>query len=124
MTERIQNAGTEVVEAKAGKGSATLSMAYAAGRMAESCLLGLEARSPTDMIIKTLLKCLLPILRTENPNVVVFTVCVFLACMHMQHALSFLPGLSASSDASSDAGLASRVEIQATHLPSPVGVSR
>lgn len=26
MTEKIQNAGTEVVEAKAGKGSATLSM--------------------------------------------------------------------------------------------------
>jgi malate/lactate dehydrogenase len=44
LTVRIQNAGTEVVEAKAGKGSATLSMAYAAGRMAESCLLGLEVR--------------------------------------------------------------------------------
>ncbi len=41
MTERIQNAGTEVVEAKAGAGSATLSMAYAAARMAESTLLGL-----------------------------------------------------------------------------------
>lgn len=27
LTERIQNAGTEVVEAKAGSGSATLSMA-------------------------------------------------------------------------------------------------
>lgn len=26
MTDKIQNAGTEVVEAKAGKGSATLSM--------------------------------------------------------------------------------------------------
>jgi hypothetical protein len=36
-----QNAGTVVVEAKAGKGSATLSMAYAAARMAESTLLGL-----------------------------------------------------------------------------------
>ena len=36
MTVRIQNAGTEVVEAKAGAGSATLSMAYAAARMAES----------------------------------------------------------------------------------------
>ena len=36
-----QNAGTEVVEAKAGAGSATLSMAYAAARMAESVLLGL-----------------------------------------------------------------------------------
>jgi malate dehydrogenase len=39
MTTRIQNAGTEVVEAKAGAGSATLSMAYAAARMAESILL-------------------------------------------------------------------------------------
>jgi malate dehydrogenase len=29
LTTRIQNAGTEVVEAKAGSGSATLSMAYA-----------------------------------------------------------------------------------------------
>jgi len=42
LTERIQNAGTEVVEAKAGAGSATLSMAYAAARMAESCLMGLQ----------------------------------------------------------------------------------
>ena len=38
LTERIQNAGTEVVEAKAGAGSATLSMAYAAARFAESVL--------------------------------------------------------------------------------------
>uniref|UniRef100_A0A061QWK0 Malate dehydrogenase n=1 Tax=Tetraselmis sp. GSL018 TaxID=582737 RepID=A0A061QWK0_9CHLO len=38
LTKRIQNAGTEVVEAKAGGGSATLSMAYAAARFAESCL--------------------------------------------------------------------------------------
>ena len=30
LTERIQNAGTEVIEAKAGSGSATLSMAHAA----------------------------------------------------------------------------------------------
>ncbi|GLC38629.1 hypothetical protein PLESTB_000454100 [Pleodorina starrii] len=42
MSEKIQNAGTVVVEAKAGKGSATLSMAYAAARMAESTLLGLN----------------------------------------------------------------------------------
>ncbi|GIM12089.1 hypothetical protein Vretimale_15519, partial [Volvox reticuliferus] len=42
MTDKIQNAGTVVVEAKAGKGSATLSMAYAAARMAESTLLGLN----------------------------------------------------------------------------------
>mmetsp|Transcript_9583 Transcript_9583/g.24413 ORF Transcript_9583/g.24413 Transcript_9583/m.24413 type:complete len:239 (-) Transcript_9583:122-838(-) len=38
LTTRIQNAGTEVVEAKAGGGSATLSMAYAAARFAESCM--------------------------------------------------------------------------------------
>lgn len=42
LTKRIQDAGTEVVEAKAGGGSATLSMAYAAARMAESTLLGLQ----------------------------------------------------------------------------------
>ncbi|KFM26655.1 Malate dehydrogenase, mitochondrial [Auxenochlorella protothecoides] len=42
LTQRIQNAGTEVVEAKAGAGSATLSMAYAAARFAESVLLALN----------------------------------------------------------------------------------
>jgi len=42
LTTRIQNAGTEVVEAKAGKGSATLSMAYAAARFGEACLRGLS----------------------------------------------------------------------------------
>jgi malate dehydrogenase len=36
MTERIQEAGTEVVKAKAGTGSATLSMAYAGARFANS----------------------------------------------------------------------------------------
>ncbi|XP_071179846.1 malate dehydrogenase, mitochondrial-like [Mytilus edulis] len=38
LSERIQNAGTEVVEAKAGAGSATLSMAYAASRFTFSLL--------------------------------------------------------------------------------------
>jgi malate dehydrogenase len=38
LTVRIQNAGTEVVEAKAGAGSATLSMAYAAAEFANSML--------------------------------------------------------------------------------------
>lgn len=42
LTVRIQNAGTEVVEAKAGAGSATLSMAYAAARFAESSLRALD----------------------------------------------------------------------------------
>ncbi|WP_373777040.1 malate dehydrogenase [Glaesserella sp.] len=41
LTKRIQNAGTEVVEAKAGGGSATLSMAQAAARFASSVLKGL-----------------------------------------------------------------------------------
>jgi malate dehydrogenase len=45
LTVRIQNAGTEVVEAKAGAGSATLSMAYAAARMAEACLRGLSGEA-------------------------------------------------------------------------------
>lgn len=38
---REKDAGTEVVEAKAGGGSATLSMAYAAARFCSSCLDGL-----------------------------------------------------------------------------------
>jgi len=38
LTDRIQNAGTEVVQAKAGAGSATLSMAYAGARFAFSVL--------------------------------------------------------------------------------------
>lgn len=42
LTHRIQNAGTEVVEAKAGGGSATLSMGQAACRFAHSVLSGLE----------------------------------------------------------------------------------
>jgi len=42
LTVRIQNAGTEVVEAKAGAGSATLSMAYAGVRFVSSVLAALE----------------------------------------------------------------------------------
>ncbi|KAL2935191.1 Malate dehydrogenase chloroplastic [Bienertia sinuspersici] len=42
LTVRIQNAGTEVVEAKAGEGSATLSIAYAAARFVESSLRALD----------------------------------------------------------------------------------
>lgn len=42
MITRIQNAGTEVVEAKAGTGSATLSMAYAGARFANSVLQALN----------------------------------------------------------------------------------
>lgn len=42
LMARIQDAGTEVVKAKAGAGSATLSMAYAAARFAEACLRALR----------------------------------------------------------------------------------
>jgi len=42
LTVRIQEAGTEVVKAKAGAGSATLSMAYAGARFAGSLLRGLN----------------------------------------------------------------------------------
>ncbi|CAG9465244.1 unnamed protein product [Pedinophyceae sp. YPF-701] len=42
LTKYIQEAGTLVVEAKEGKGSATLSMAYAGVKMAKSVLLALS----------------------------------------------------------------------------------
>ncbi|KAL9160293.1 hypothetical protein ABFS82_08G189600 [Erythranthe guttata] len=42
LTQRTQDGGTEVVEAKAGKGSATLSMAYAGAIFADACLKGLN----------------------------------------------------------------------------------
>lgn len=42
LTKRIQNAGTEVVEAKAGGGSATLSMAQAAARFCFSLIRALQ----------------------------------------------------------------------------------
>ena len=42
LTKRTMDGGTEVVRAKAGKGSATLSMAYAGALMADSCLRGLN----------------------------------------------------------------------------------
>ncbi|XP_027347731.1 malate dehydrogenase 2, peroxisomal isoform X2 [Abrus precatorius] len=45
LTNRIQNGGTEVVEAKAGAGSATLSMAYAAAKFADACLHGLKGEA-------------------------------------------------------------------------------
>ncbi|CAN0920910.1 Malate dehydrogenase, glyoxysomal [Linum grandiflorum] len=42
LTKRIQDGGTEVVQAKAGAGSATLSMAFAAAKFADACLRGLR----------------------------------------------------------------------------------
>jgi malate dehydrogenase len=45
LTKRTQDGGTEVVQAKAGKGSATLSMAYAGALFADACLRGLNGDS-------------------------------------------------------------------------------
>ena len=45
LMNRIQDAGTEVVKAKAGAGSATLSMAYAAASFVNSCIDALHGRN-------------------------------------------------------------------------------
>jgi len=47
LTVRIQDAGTEVVKAKAGAGSATLSMAYAAARFTDSLM---QAKAGKEII--------------------------------------------------------------------------
>ncbi|KAH8270132.1 hypothetical protein KR018_004304 [Drosophila ironensis] len=44
LTQRIQEAGTEVVNAKAGRGSATLSMALAGAQFVDSLLRGLSGQ--------------------------------------------------------------------------------
>merc|ERR1712066_791659 len=48
LDKRIQDAGTEVVNAKGGKGSATLSMAYAGARFASSILSGLAGQPKVE----------------------------------------------------------------------------
>merc|ERR1712226_1425419 len=45
---RTQDGGTEVVEAKGGKGSATLSMAYAGARFGSAVLAGLGGTPTTE----------------------------------------------------------------------------
>merc|ERR1712113_885153 len=45
---RVQDAGTEVVKAKNGKGSATLSMAYSGARLAKAVLSGLAGVPTTE----------------------------------------------------------------------------
>merc|ERR1712139_149943 len=45
---RVQDAGTEVVKAKNGKGSATLSMAYSGARLAQAVLSGLAGVPVTE----------------------------------------------------------------------------
>merc|ERR1719343_102176 len=48
LDEHVQNAGTDVVEAKGGKGSATLSMAYAGSRLGKAVLAGLNGTPTTE----------------------------------------------------------------------------
>jgi len=48
LDERTQDAGTEVVNAKNGKGSATLSMAYAGARLGTAVLNGLSGKTTTE----------------------------------------------------------------------------
>merc|ERR1711862_520186 len=48
LDKHVQDAGTDVVNAKNGKGSATLSMAYAGARMAKSVLAGLSGKKRTE----------------------------------------------------------------------------
>ncbi len=48
LTERIQEAGTEVVKAKAGAGSATLSMAYAGARFAISLIKAIKGEQVVE----------------------------------------------------------------------------
>merc|ERR1719262_1263642 len=45
---RVQDGGTEVVNAKAGKGSATLSMAFAGARFGNKVLAGLSGTPTTE----------------------------------------------------------------------------
>jgi len=44
LDDKVQNAGTDVVNAKGGKGSATLSMAYAGARLGRAVLAGLAGK--------------------------------------------------------------------------------
>merc|ERR1719476_1012677 len=48
MDKHVQDAGTDVVNAKNGKGSATLSMAYAGARFGSAVLAGLSGRKRTE----------------------------------------------------------------------------
>lgn len=48
LDKRVQDAGTEVVNAKGGKGSATLSMAYAGARFGNAVLQGLAGMETVE----------------------------------------------------------------------------
>merc|ERR1712084_69206 len=48
LDKHVQDAGTDVVNAKGGKGSATLSMAYAGARLGKAVLAGLAGDETTE----------------------------------------------------------------------------
>merc|ERR1711904_323053 len=48
LDKHVQDAGTDVVNAKAGKGSATLSMAYAGAKLGKAVLQGLAGNTTTE----------------------------------------------------------------------------
>merc|ERR1712187_571117 len=48
LDKHVQDAGTDVVNAKGGKGSATLSMAYAGAKFANAVLSGLAGKETTE----------------------------------------------------------------------------
>merc|ERR1712032_1640095 len=48
LDAHVQDAGTDVVNAKGGKGSATLSMAYSGARLGKAVLAGLLGRKRTE----------------------------------------------------------------------------
>merc|ERR1711920_1212614 len=48
LDKHVQDAGTDVVNAKNGKGSATLSMAYAGARLCKAVLAGLNGTPTTE----------------------------------------------------------------------------
>merc|ERR1719364_614540 len=48
LDKRVQDAGTEVVNAKGGKGSATLSMAFAGARFGSAVLQGLSGQEAIE----------------------------------------------------------------------------
>merc|ERR1712032_1575170 len=48
LDKHVQDAGTDVVNAKAGKGSATLSMTYAGARLGKAVLAGLNGTPTTE----------------------------------------------------------------------------
>merc|ERR1711972_806489 len=48
LDKHVQNAGTDVVNAKGGKGSSTLTMAYAGARLGKAVLAGLSGTKTTE----------------------------------------------------------------------------